>query len=195
MAAELLTISPGQAGSRLGALLLSACLLAACASLPDSCAASAGARDMTGYRLGAGDQLRVTVFRHPDLSGTLQVDGQGYLAMPLVGQITAEQLTTQALQDAIEARLREEDYLVDPHVSIEVLTHRPFYILGQVANPGQYEYRNGMSVINAVAIAGGYTTRAKTSEVTIRRAGCTFVAQPDTTILPDAVITVPERFI
>ena len=76
-----------------------------------------------------------------------------------------------------------------------MLTYRPFYILGQVARPGQYAYRNGMTVINAVALAGGYTTRAQTSEVTIRRAGCTFVAQPDTAILPDAVITVPERFI
>jgi protein involved in polysaccharide export with SLBB domain len=193
--AEPLTISPRQAARRLGAVLLCACLLAACAGLPDSCGPSAGARDATGYRLGAGDQLRVTVFRQPDLSGPLQVGGQGYLAMPLVGEIAAEGLTTQALQEAIEERLREEDYLVDPQVSIEVLTYRPFYILGQVARPGQYSYRNGMTVINAVALAGGYTTRAKTSEVTIRRAGCTFVAQPDTAILPDAVITVPERFI
>jgi polysaccharide biosynthesis/export protein len=76
-----------------------------------------------------------------------------------------------------------------------VRTYRPIYILGQVARPGRYEYRDGMTVINAVALAGGYTMRAKTSEVTIRRAGCTFVAHPDTTIVPDAVITVPERFI
>jgi protein involved in polysaccharide export with SLBB domain len=193
--AEPSTISPRQAAGPLGAVLLCACLLAACASLPDSCGPSAGARDATGYRLGAGDQLRVTVFRQPDLSGPLQVGGQGYLAMPLVGEIAAEGLTTQALQEAIEKKLREKDYLVDPQVSIEVLTYRPFYILGQVARPGQYSYRNGMTVINAVALAGGYTTRAKTSEVTIRRAGCTFVAQPDTAILPDAVITVPERFI
>jgi protein involved in polysaccharide export with SLBB domain len=184
------------ASRRLGALLLGAVLLlAACADLPDSCGPSAGAGDATGYRVGAGDQLRVTVFRQPDLSGPLQVDGQGYLAMPLVGRIAADGLTTQALQDAIEARLREGDYLVDPDVSIAVLTYRPFYILGEVARPGRYEYRDGMTVINAVALAGGYTTRARTSEVTIRRAGCTFVAQPDTTILPDAVITVPERFI
>jgi polysaccharide biosynthesis/export protein len=79
--------------------------LAACADLPDSCGPGAGAT--TGYRLGAGDQLRVTVFRQPDLSGPLQVDGQGYLAMPLVGRIPAAGLTTQALQEAIKARLRE----------------------------------------------------------------------------------------
>jgi protein involved in polysaccharide export with SLBB domain len=184
---------PRPAGRRLGALLLGAVLLAACADLPDSCGPGAGAT--TGYRLGAGDQLRVTVFRQPDLSGPLQVDGQGYLAMPLVGRIPAAGLTTQALQEAIEARLREGGYLVDPDVRVEVRTYRPIYILGQVARPGRYEYRDGMTVINAVALAGGYTMRAKTSEVTIRRAGCTFVAHPDTTIVPDAVITVPERFI
>jgi protein involved in polysaccharide export with SLBB domain len=193
VAAKPPALLPRLAGRRLGALLLGALWLAACADLPDSCGPGAG--DATAYRVGAGDQLRVTVFRQPDLSGPLQVDGQGYLAMPLVGEIAAAGLTTQALQEAIEARLREGDYLVDPDVSIEVLTYRPIYILGQVLRPGRYEYRNGMTVINAVALAGGYTTRAKTSEVTIRRAGCTFVARPDTAILPDAVITVPERFI
>jgi protein involved in polysaccharide export with SLBB domain len=145
--------------------------------------------------LGAGDQVQVTVFRKPDLSGPLQVDGRGYIAMPLVGEIAAGELTTRALEDLIETRLREEGYLVDPHVSVAVVTYRPIYILGQVNRPGLYEYRNGMTVMNALALAGGYTARAKTSEVTIRRAECIFVADPDTAILPDAVITVPERFI
>jgi protein involved in polysaccharide export with SLBB domain len=195
VAAKPPALLPRLAGRRLGALLLCACCLAACADLSDSCGPSAGAHAATGYRLGAGDQVRVTVFRQPDLSGTLQVGGQGYLAMPLVGAIAADGLTTQALQETIETKLREGGYLVDPDVSIEVLTYRPIYILGQVVRPGRYEYRNGMTVINAVALAGGYTPRAKTSEVTIRRAGCTFIAQPDAGILPDAVITVPERFI
>jgi polysaccharide export outer membrane protein len=172
--------------------LLSLCLLAGCASPPQSCNPTATGG---GYRLGAGDQIQVTVFRNPDLSGPLQVDGQGNLAMPLLGEIAANELTTRALEDLIETRLREEGYLVNPDVSVEILTYRPFYILGQVNKPGRYEYRNGMTAMNAVALAGGYTTRAKASEVTIRRAGCTVVAEPDAIILPDEVITVPERFI
>jgi polysaccharide export outer membrane protein len=150
---------------------------------------------MPGYRLGAGDRIRVTVFRNPDLSSELQVDGQGYLAMPLLGEIAADRLTTGELERAIEAKLREEDYLVDPHVSVEVLTYRPFYILGQVNRPGQYPYEHGMTVINAVALAGGYTVRAQTASVMVRSADCTFVAQPDMVVLPDEVIIVPERFI
>jgi protein involved in polysaccharide export with SLBB domain len=193
VAAKLQPRLPRLAGRWLGLLLLGALSLAACADLPDSCGPGTG--DATAYRVGAGDQLRVTVFRQPDLSGPLQVDGQGYLAMPLVGRIAAGGLTTQALQEAIETKLREGGYLVDPDVSIEVLTYRPIYILGQVLRPGRYEYRNGMTAINAVALAGGYTTRGKTSEVAITRAGCTYAASPDTAILPDAVITVPERHI
>jgi polysaccharide export outer membrane protein len=187
-------MAPRRTG-RLAALVLGAGLLAACATPPASCDLAAGAPDVAGDRLGAGDRIRVTVCRHTNLSGQLQLDGRGYVAMPLVGQIAADRLTTRALEDRIETRLREEDYLVDPQVSIEVLTHRPFYILGEVRRPGQYEYESGMSVIKAVALAGGYTDRAQTATVLVRREDCAFIAEPDTVILPDAVITVPERFI
>ena len=176
-------------------LVLCGGLLAACASPPPTCEpAAAGAPEVRGYRLGAGDRICVTVFRHPDLSGQLQLDGQGYLAVPLVGEIPANQLTTRELEEAIEAKFHEEGYLVDPHVSIEVLTYRPFYILGEVRRPGQYAYENGMTVINAVALAGGYTARAQTAAVTVKRADCTLIAAPDTIVLPDEIITVPERF-
>ena len=111
-----------------------------------------------------------------------------------MGEIAADRLTTRELEGAIEARFREEDYLIDPHVSIEVLTHRPFYILGEVRRPGQYQYENGMTMINAIALAGGYTARAQTATVMVRRADCTFIAQADMVILPDEIITVPERF-
>jgi polysaccharide export outer membrane protein len=186
-------MSPRRAG-RPAALLLCASL-AACASPPATCDPAAGdAAEVPDYRLGPGDRIRVTVFRQPNLSGELQLDGQGYLAVPLVGEIAADRLTTRALEDAIEARFREEDYLIDPHVSIEVLTYRPFYILGEVRRPGQYQYENGMTMINAIALAGGYTARAQTATVMVRRADCTFIAQADTVILPDEIITVPERF-
>jgi polysaccharide export outer membrane protein len=182
-----------------GALVLSAGLLAACAGPPNPCGptaiAAAVTGDVAGYQLGPGDELQVTVFDQPDLSGKFRLDGQGSLALPLVGEVAAKRLTTRELEQAIADRLREGDYILHPQVSIEVLTYRPFYILGEVSKPGQYEYQNGMTVINAVALAGGYTYRARESKVTIERGGCSFVAKPDTAVLPGEVITVPERYI
>ena len=180
----------------LGALILSIGLLAACATPPDSCEPTAATEsDVTAYRLGPGDELQVNVFNEPDLSGKFRLDGQGSVALPLVGEIPADKLNTRELEDAIEARLRASDYLLNPQVSIQVLTYRPVYILGEVNNPGQYQYESGMTVINAVALASGYTYRARESKITIERGGCTFLAQPDTVVLPDDVITVPERYI
>jgi polysaccharide export outer membrane protein len=182
-----------------GALVLCAALLAACAGPSNLCGpaatAAATAGGVAGYRLGPGDELQVTVFDQADLSGKFRLDGQGSLALPLAGEVSANKLTTRELEEAIEARLRDGQYLLHPKVSIEVLTYRPFYILGEVNNPGQYEYQNGMTVTNAVALAGGYTYRAKESEATIERDGCAIEAEPDTVVLPGEVITVPERYI
>ena len=180
----------------LGAAVLSACLLAACAGPPDACGPSAAdPGDVAGYRLGPGDQVQVTVFRQPELSGRFGLDGEARLALPLVGEIPADGLSTRGLEQAIAARLREGDYLINPQVSVQVVTYRPFYILGEVRRPGEYEYKNGMTVVNAVALAGGYTYRAQPSKITVRRTGCSFIAAPDAPVLPGEIITVPERFI
>jgi protein involved in polysaccharide export with SLBB domain len=109
----------------------------------------------------------VTVFRHEPLSGEFTLGATGALALPLVGAVAADGLTTRELEIAIENQLREERYLVDPDVSIQVLTRRPFYVLGEVAQPGAYEYVSGMTLVNAVALAGGYTYQADRSSVTI----------------------------
>lgn len=136
----------------------------------------------------------MTVFRQPDLSGTFTLDGEGDLALPLVGDIRASGLTTRQLEDAIEDRLRTEGFLVSPQVGVELLTYRPFYVLGEVSRPGSYEYQSGMTVINAVALAGGYTYRAYTASATIERAGCAFSTRADTSVLPGDIITISERF-
>jgi polysaccharide export outer membrane protein len=189
-------IVPRRLFGQLGAAFLGGCLLAACAGSPDSCGpTAAGAGDVAGYRLGPGDQVQVTVFRQPELSGRFGLDGEAHLALPLAGEIPADRLTTRELEQAIAARLREGDYLINPQVSIQVVTYRPFYILGEVRRPGEYAYLNGMTVVNAVALAGGYTYRARPSKITVRRAGCTFVAGPDAVVLPGEIVTVPERFI
>lgn len=148
------------------------------------------------YTLDTGDRLRIVVFRHEDLSGEFEVDGTGAFAMPLIGEVDAEGLSTRQLEDRIAERLRD-GYLVDPQISIEVLNYRPFFILGEVNQPGQYPYASGMSVINAVALAGGFTFRAKEDAIAVQRGGSgapQVVVTPDTPILPGDIIRVPERF-
>ncbi len=148
------------------------------------------------YRLGPGDRIRVVVFRHEDLSGEFQLDGAGSFSMPLINTVTANGLTAPELEQEIEKRLGD-GYLVNPEVSVEVLTYRPFYILGEVNRPGQYEYESGMTVLNAVALAGGFTYRADVDEILLQRGGSN--AQPvvvpgNTRIQPGDIITVQERF-
>jgi protein involved in polysaccharide export with SLBB domain len=120
------------------------------------------------YKLGANDRLRITVFGQPTLTGEYTLDGNGVLAFPLIGNVPAEGVTTSQLQKAIAAKL-EPDYLVNPNVSAEVVTRRPFYVIGEVQKPGNYSYVTSLTAINAVAMAGGFTRRARKNEFYIRR--------------------------
>jgi polysaccharide export outer membrane protein len=123
----------------------------------------------TPFTLGPGDKIRVTVFGETAVNGEYTVGPDGALAFPLIGSIDARGRTVAQLQAAIAQKLAA-GYILDPRVSIDVLTFRPFYILGEVNRPGQYPYAQGLSVAQAVATAGGYTYRARTSRVFIRRA-------------------------
>jgi protein involved in polysaccharide export with SLBB domain len=147
-----------------------------------------------GYRLGPRDQLQVTIFRQPDMSGQFTIDGEGFLALPLVGEFKAGGLTTRELENQIEDRLKQDQFLVNPQVSIQLQTYRSFYVLGEVSNPGSYEFRDGMTVTNGVALAGGYTYRANQGDASIERDGCAFPARVDTLVQPGDIITVPERY-
>lgn len=152
----------------------------------------------TSFRLGSGDRIRVTVFGSEDLSGEFEVDGTGRVSLPLIQSVQAKGLTLPELEQAITDRLKP-DFLKDPRVSIDVVNYRPFYIIGEVKLPGSYPYVNGMTVWNAVAMAGGFSYRAKKSEVEIKRGGDTAQttwqdADPNTVIFPGDVIRVPERF-
>ncbi len=149
------------------------------------------------YRLGAGDELGVIVFGEPDLSGEFEIDGSGAFSMPLIGQLDAFQLTVVELEKAIAAKLTE-GYLVDPRVNVEVLNYRPFYIVGEVKDGGEFPYISGMHAVRAVAIAGGYTYRANTQKVMITRKGTAdeieMPASQGTAIYPGDVIRIPERY-
>jgi polysaccharide export outer membrane protein len=147
------------------------------------------------YRLDAGDKVRITVFNEENLSGEFEIDGRGSLAYPLVGTIAAQGLTPRGLEQAVIAKLNQ-GYLRDPSVSVEVLSYRPFYILGEVRTPGSYPYVNDMTVLNAVALAGGYTYRARTSSAMIKRSGSNTeeTVEPTTQVFPGDVITIKERY-
>jgi polysaccharide export outer membrane protein len=150
------------------------------------------------YRLGSGDRVHITVFGQKDMTGDYLVDGTGMLAFPLVGQIRAGGLTAAGLEQAVASKLKP-DYLTNPSVSVVVLTYRPFYIVGEVKLPGSYPYVSGMSVINAIALAGGFTYRAKESSFYLTRTDkdgkkARLDATPDTAVEPGDVITVRERY-
>ena len=146
------------------------------------------------YQLGSGDKIRVIVFGEEDLGGEFQVDGNGRLSLPLIGELQAKGQTANSLEQEIAAKLAD-GYLQSPRVSVEISTYRPFYVIGEVNKPGEYPYVNGMSALNAIALAGGYTTRANEGPIYIRRNGSLreekLEADQMTRILPGDVIRVP----
>ena len=131
-------------------------------------ASAQGVGDIEEYRLGPGDRLNIIVFGHPDVSGEFEVGGSGQVSLPLLGQVEAAGLTVTELTDRIAEAL-DRDYLVNPRVTIEVLSYRPFYILGEINSPGSYAYVSGLTIRQAVAIAGGFTRRARESPVVVIR--------------------------
>lgn len=122
------------------------------------------------YRLGAGDQLRVTVYGETDLTGQYVVNSQGQVAFPLVGEISAQGKTLPEFGAALGAAL-QAGYVRQPNVSVEVMNYRPFFILGEVRTPGTYPFSASLTVQNAVATAQGFTYRADTDHVYIKHAG------------------------
>ena len=151
---------------------------------------------LNAYEVGSGDVVRITVFGHADLSGTFTVDGSGFVAFPLIGNLRVGGLNTKQITGKIVASL-QPDYLKNPHVSAEIMNYRPFYIAGEVNKPGSYPYVSSMTVINAIALAGGYTNRARESRLLIIRAKdherLKMPATPNTFVMPGDVIEIPER--
>ena len=149
------------------------------------------------YVLGAGDRIRVIVYNEPELSGEFEVDGSGVIAFPLVGQIHAKGKTTRGFEEAVAAALRD-GYLIDPRVSVEVTNFRPVYIIGEVESGGEYPYVNGMTVLNAVALAGGYSYRADETRAYVQRAGAghevEYSLNAPVPIFPGDIIRIDERF-
>jgi len=126
------------------------------------------APDNRPYTLDSGDRLRIVVFGQDGLSNSYVVDASGHIAMPLIGTVSARGVTTDELSSRIADRLRQ-GFIKEPHVAVEIEAYRPFFILGEVGQPGQYPYVADMTVETAVAIAGGFGPRAYRRTVTITR--------------------------
>ena len=148
------------------------------------------------YRLGAGDRVRITVFGQQDLTNTYAVDKAGLIAFPLVGSVGAHGRTPQELESVLAVKLRQ-GFLREPDVSVEIDRYRPFFVMGEVNSAGQYTYVPGMTVQNAIAIAGGFTPRAVQDNADITRQirgtvlnGRVPLSDP---ILPGDTIYVRER--
>jgi len=125
-----------------------------------------GTHESAAYKLDAGDRLRVVVYGQEGLTNTYAIDAGGAITMPLIGSVAARGQTPAGLAAAIAAKLRN-GYIRDPSVAVEIESYRPFFILGEVAAPGQYPYVPNMSVESAVAIAGGFSPRARRDRVTL----------------------------
>ena len=162
------------------------------AQQPPSAAAQDG-----DYLLGSSDKVRVTVYGEPTLSGEFFVTGSGMVSLPQIGEVKASGLSLRQFQDAVQRSL-SDGYLKEPRVSAEVLTFRPFYILGEVTKPGTYPYTSGLTVMNAVATAGGYTYRAEKRQVFVKRNGASEETKmeltPSVTVAPGDTIRIGERF-
>ncbi len=150
-----------------------------------------------GYKLDAGDRLRIVVYGQDGLSNTYTVDAGGSITMPLIGAVSARGLTPADLAKAIAAKLRN-GYIREPYVAAEVDAYRPFYILGEVAAPGQYPYVPNMTVESAVAIAGGFSPRAQKSGAQLTRsneAGSVRANVPlETPLAPGDTVVIGERW-
>lgn len=149
------------------------------------------------YHLGSGDVLKITVFNQESLSGEYTISGNGQLSMPLIGAVIAKDLTLKQLEQSLVDKLKP-DYLLNPRISIQVLNYRPFYILGEVKLPQSYPFVDGMTYLNAVAIAGGFTYRAKEDHVMVTRMNDPekkeIKKNMDEKVMPGDVIRVEERF-
>ncbi|MEO1206754.1 MAG: polysaccharide biosynthesis/export family protein [Pseudomonadota bacterium] len=185
----------------MAAILAASTIIPGCATSSAPLSAPGFAEERTGslgrqYRLGIGDKLKITVFGEPDLSGDFEIDSVGRIAMPLIGNVLAEGKTIAEFTNDAKRKF-SNGYLKSPRLSIEVLNYRPIFVHGEVRSGGQFTFKNGLRIRDAIAIAGGYSYRADQSYVLIARDSQPAVRLPlasNIPVLPGDNIRVPERF-
>ena len=146
------------------------------------------------YKLGPGDKIRITVFGEPYLSGEFNINANGTVSLPLIEPVAVQGLSLVETEALIKQKL-SAGFMEDPKVSVDILDYRPFFIIGEVIKPGSYPYVADMTVLHAVAIAGGFTPRAAKKKIFIQRGEQEGISvQNNTIVQPGDIITVEERF-
>src|SRR5882757_2785518 len=149
------------------------------------------------YVLGPNDRVRVKVYGEPDITGEYEIDNSGQVSVPLAGRLRAAGQTTRQLERSITSAL-SKGIVRDPRVNVEIAIYRPYYILGEVKKSGEYPYRLGLTVTDAVASAGGLTYRANENKVYLRRSGGgaeeVYPLDAPILIFPGDNIRIPERY-
>jgi protein involved in polysaccharide export with SLBB domain len=190
--------SPGMTVAALGAALA----LGSCTdngALPEARLATGPAAVELSrvYRLGVGDKIKITVFGEADMSGTYEVNAIGNVPIPLVGELPAKGRAIAEFRDTVRTKL-SQGYLTNPKVSVEIVHFRPIYIHGEVRASGEFPYKNGLKLRDAIALAGGFTYRANEGFVILVREGSPAQVKvplpADIDVLPGDNIRVPERF-
>jgi polysaccharide export outer membrane protein len=181
----------------LGAALATALTLSGCDDTT-ALAPTASIAAQHPLRLHVGDKLKIVVIGDDKLGGEYQIDTQGQISVPAAGAVRAVGLTADGLSKALERRLRDKQYLLNPMVNVTIAEFRPFYVLGEVEKPGEYPYHTGLNVLSAIAVAGGDTYRANRGTALVQRAGSAQFEQvplsPDVPIYPGDLIKLPERY-
>jgi polysaccharide export outer membrane protein len=159
---------------------------------------SASTFSMDNYILGPNDKVKISVYGEAGLTGEYVISADGKISLPLVGNVNASGKSVKQFQDELVVAYRDGGYLRDPKITAEVVSARPFFILGEVKIPGQYPCLNGMTVMNAVATAGGFTYRAENDTVYIRHPGETQEHKEKLTettpVFPGDTIRIDERW-
>jgi polysaccharide export outer membrane protein len=169
-------------------------LVAGCADAPPP----APTTTADANQLHVGDTVTITVFGQPQLTGEQLIDDHGEVSVLLAGRARLAGLTPTAAEQALREKLGQGGIVVNPSVSVVVTHHLPVYVVGEVTRPGSYDWAGDLHAINAVALAGGYTYRAKQSDLRVIRHGDPshqqYAADQTTTIEPGDTVIVPERW-
>lgn len=162
-------------------------------------APSPQAEVLSDYRLGSGDVVKIAVYEEPDLGLEVKLNDAGTVSYPFLGQVEVAGLTVGQLEDRITDGLKG-DYLIDPNVTVSVKEYRPFYIHGEVEDPGGFPFSPGLTLRKAVALAGGYTERASKSKIFVIRDGAPRVSEKgrqisiDEELMPGDIVTIEQSF-
>lgn len=152
------------------------------------------------YQLSVDDKISVSIFNEPELGiEDVKISTSGTISMPLIGQVLVKDLTVTEVEGLLTKKYLN-GYLKKPNVSVTIVEYRPFYITGEVKNPGSYAYRKDLTIQKAVTLAGGFTERASKTGITLKaetneqnseRTGSVSLS---TKVKPGDVITISESF-